>query len=88
MPISLHRVGWASFGICALSLYLSVRIPLQVEDVAELAHPSPVVKVGWHPTRGWLAVSLRASLLHLWRANLAGDWTLIRRLVGTPEPES
>ena len=60
----------------------------QVEDVAELAHPSPVVKVGWHPTQGWLAISLQASLVHLWRPNLAGEWTLIRRLLGTPEAGS
>lgn len=59
---------------------------LQVEEVAELGHPSVVVKVGWHPL-GWLAVSLKVSLVHLWRANLAGEWHLIRRLVGTPEAE-
>lgn len=51
--------------------------------MASLDHAAPVTSLQWNAWGTWLAVATEDCQVQQWRPNLAGEWTLQGRLVGT-----
>ena len=59
----------------------------QAEEVATLQHSGEVCQVSWSSLGTLLATVTKDSSVHLWRPNLAGEWSLQSRIVAS-DPDS
>ena len=59
----------------------------QAEEVATLQHSGEVCQVSWSSLGTLLATVTKDSSVHLWRPNLAGEWSLQSRILAS-DPDS
>ena len=55
----------------------------QAEEVATLKHSREVCQVSWSSLGTLLATVTKDSSVHLWRPNLAGEWSLQSKILAS-----
>ncbi len=66
---------------------VSASLCAQVEELAALAHTGMVCRVSWNALGTWLATVVEDSTVHMWRPNLAGEWSLQSKIVAENDSE-